>query len=314
MASETTDAAGADADAAEGVARGFLRSLTGDDRFWKAAFVGVPVLYLCVFFLFGLGFIFLISFWSTEQYTLIPTWTLANYVTIATGSPYPFFLAKSLVMAVAVTVTCLLVGYPVAYYIERGFETHQQLSILLLIATPFFVGTLIRVFAHQGLIGPTGMLNLVLANLGVGPIDLLGYNNVQTFIGEVYLWLPFMILSVFLSLQNIDFDLLEAARDAGAGRLRAFYEVTWPLSRPGVVVGSALVFIPTLSSNITSEFVGGPNGALIGNIIHSAFGESGEWAFGAALAVVVVLLATVFVGLLVRTIPWKAYDLGGERA
>jgi ABC-type spermidine/putrescine transport system permease subunit I len=121
-----------------------------------------------------------------------------------------------------------------------------------------------------------------------------------------------MILSIFLSLSTINFNLIDAASDAGASPARAFWEVTWPLSRPGVVVGSILVFVPTLSGNVVSQFVGGPNGTIIGNIIHSHFGESGEWAFGATLAIAIIIVSGIFIAALARTVPWQAFYVSGD--
>lgn len=278
---------------------------------WQTVLLGVPALFVFLFLVIPLLYIGMISLWTVEQYTLIPSWTLQNYARLLTSDLYIYFFAKSLLIAGTTTAACLLIGYPIAYYASRRLSTNQQLTVLLIIAAPFFMGTLIRVFAHQSMIGPSGIVNSVLMIVGVGPTSIFGYNNFQTFLGEMYLWLPFMILSVFLSLSTVNFNLLEAASDAGASPIRAFLEVTWPLSRPGIVVGSILVFVPTLSGNIVSEFVGGPNGTLIGNVIHSHFGESGEWAFGATLAVAVIVLSGLFIALLARTVPWQAFYVTG---
>jgi len=244
----------------------------------------VPFLFVVVFLFIGLVYMFVISFWRVEQYVLIADWTLQNYGRIATTETYQFFLVKSFLTATTVTVVCLVIGYPIAYYVSKNLPTYQQLTVLLALAAPFFVGTLIRVFAHQGLIGPTGFINQLLTRLGLAPIWIFNYSNFQTVVGEVYLWLPFMILSIFLSLENIDYNLLEAGYDAGAPPMRAFYEIIWPLSRPGVVIGSILVFVPTFTDSIVPQFVGGPDGAQFGMIVQSLFGSSGEWALGSALS------------------------------
>lgn len=282
------------------------------DSVLKSVVLGVPLLYVVMFLLVPILYIVMLSFWSVEQYTLIRSWTLENYWRLLTNGTYHHFFAKSFVMAVATTLTCLVIGYPVAYHVSRAYSTNRQLTVLLLIAAPFFIGTLIRVFAHQSLIGPNGLINVLLKAVGTGEMALFTYNNVQTFIGQVYLWIPFMILAVFLSLDNVDYVLLEAAYDSGAGPVRAFWEVVWPLSRPGVVVGSVLVFVPTMASDITSRFVGGPDGALIGNLIHSHFGESGEWAFGAALSIGTIAISLVVIAALATTIPWQAFYVTGD--
>lgn len=291
---------------------GFADDARRTDSVLKSVVLGVPLVYVVMFLFVPILYIGMISFWTVEQYTLIPAWTLENYRILLTDGTYHHFFRKSFVMATATTVTCLLVGYPVAYYVSKRFSTGRQLTVLLLIAAPFFIGTLIRVFAHQSFIGPNGLINIILKQVGVGELSVFTYNNVQTFVGQVYLWLPFMILSVFLSLNNVDYVLLEAAYDSGAGPVRAFWEVVWPLSRPGVVVGSVLVFVPTMASDITSRFVGGPDGALIGNLIHSHFGESGEWAFGAALSIGTIAISAVVIVALATTIPWQAFYVTGD--
>jgi len=293
-----------------------LSGLTNDarrtDSVLKSVVLGVPLLYVVAFLLVPILYIGMISFWTVEQYELIPAWTLENYRVLLTNGTYHHFFAKSFVMAAATTVSCLFIGYPVAYYVSKRLSTGRQLTVLLLIAAPFFIGTLIRVFAHQSFIGPSGLINIVLKQVGVGELSLFTYNNVQTFVGQVYLWLPFMILSIFLSLDNVDYVLLEAAYDSGAGPVRAFREVVWPLSRPGVVVGSVLVFVPTMASDITSRFVGGADGALVGNLVHSHFGESGEWAFGAALSIGTIAVSAVVIVVLATTIPWQAFYVTGD--
>ncbi|MFB6122284.1 MAG: ABC transporter permease [Haloferacaceae archaeon] len=291
---------------------GIFDGTDGSTSYWNRLMLGLPLLYVALFLLLGLGYMFLISFWQVEQYTLIADWTLGNYVTVLTTYTYLYFIGKSFLTASAVTLISLCIGYPIAYYVSKRLQAHQQLGVLLTLSAPFFVGTLIRVFAHQGLIGPTGMINIALIRAGVGHIGLFDYGNFQTLVGEVYLWLPFMILSIFLSLENIDYELLEAGYDAGASPLRAFYEIVWPLSRPGVVIGSILVFVPTFTDSTVPQFVGGPSGTQIGMVIHSHFGSSGEWAFGSALSVVLVAISLAVIAALGWTIPWQAYSVGGE--
>jgi spermidine/putrescine transport system permease protein len=128
------------------------------------------------------------------------------------------------------------------------------------------------------------------------------YSNIATAIGLSYLWLPFLVLAIYLSLLNFDFDLLEVAKVNGARPLRAFWEVTWPLNRTGTAVGVVLVFIPTLASSITSQFLGGPNGALYGNILAHQFGATGTWAFGSAMGVVLFVISLLVILAVVKVV------------
>lgn len=273
---------------------------------WKLLIIGVPTLYLSFLFAFAIGLMFIISLWQTEQFKLVADWTIDNYVYILTSSSYHKLLFRSVGMAVAVTGASILLGYPVAYYIARGLDD-QQLPVLLLFAAPFFVGAMLRESAHQAMVGPSGLLNQAVNALGFGSMGFLNYGLFQVFLGELYLWYPFMMLSIYLSLELVDFTLLEAAIDSGASSTVAFREVTWPLSLPGVAVGSILVFVSTLVSHIPSRFIGGTSGTLIGNILKELFGASGAWPRGAALGTILIVIALLFVGLIVgytlRNIP-----------
>jgi ABC-type spermidine/putrescine transport system permease subunit I len=263
---------------------------------WEFVVVGIPTLYMLLFFVLGIGLMVVISFWRSEQFQIIVDWNVQNYLYLVTSSSYQTLLARSLGMALLVTVFSLLIGYPIAYYLSRGVE-EQELPILLLFAAPFFVGAMLRESAHQALIGPSGLANQFMVAVGIGSLSIFEYGLFQVFLGEVYLWFPFMLLSIYLSLELVDETLLEAATDAGASPWVAFKEVTWPLSLPGVAIGSILVFVSSFVSHIPSRFVGGPSGSLIGNTLKGLFGASGAWPRGSALGVIIIAIALLFVGL-----------------
>lgn len=262
--------------------------------------VAPGVVFLFVFLVLPLISIVVFSFWRTERYELIPEWNLDNYVTLLSDRVYLRFLWRSLVMATIVSVICLIISWPVAFLIARHGGRYK-LIFLLLTSAPFLTGEILRVTAIQQILGPIGLINMALGYFGFAPISALMYTSTATAIGLTYLWIPFMILAIYLSLLNFDFDLLEVAKVNGARPLRAFWEITWPLNRTGSAVGFVLVFIPTLASSITSQFLGGPNGTLFGNILAHQFGSTGTWAFGSAMGV--VLFA---VSLIVLFIVWRA--------
>jgi len=274
--------------------------------FWKVLLVGVPLAFIFTLFVVAIGIILIMSFWRSQQFEIIVDWNLGNYLNLLTSNSYQTLLGRSLVMALSVTAFSLVVSYPIAYYISRGIE-EQQLPILLLFAAPFFVGTMLRESAHQAIVGPSGLANQFLEAIGVGSSSLFGYGLFQVFLGEVYLWFPFMLLSIYLSLELVDETLEEAAVDAGAGPWTTFWEVTLPLSMPGITIGCVLVFVSSFVSHIPSRFVGGPSGSLIGNTLKDLFGESGAWPLGSALGVFIIVIALLFVGLLgvytLRTVP-----------
>jgi ABC-type spermidine/putrescine transport system permease subunit I len=253
------------------------------------AFLVLPLLSIVVF-----------SFWRTESYELIQDWNLDNYARLLGDATYRTFLWRSLLMAGAVSLVALVFAWPVALLIARHGGRYRLLLVLLT-AAPFLTGEILRITALQQLLGPIGLVNMALGQLGMAPIRALMYTNLATGIGLTYLWLPFMVLAIYLSLLNFDFELLEVAKVNGAGPLRAFVEVTWPLNRAGTAIGLVLVFIPTLASSISSQFLGGPNGALYGNILAHQFGATGTWALGSAMGVVLFLIS-----LLVILLVWKA--------
>ena len=266
-------------------------------RFWLMALPGA--IFLTVFLVLPLVSIVVFSFWRTESYNLIRDWNLDNYIVLFTDRTYLSFLFRSLVMASVVTVACLIYAWPVAYFIAR-YGGRYRLILLLLTSAPFLTGEILRITALQQLLGPIGLLNMVIINAGYEPIEMFMYSHTASGIGLAYLWLPFAVLAIYLSLLNFDFGLLDVAKINGARPLRAFFEVTWPLNRAGTAIGAVLVFIPTLASSTTSQFLGGPDGALYGNILAHQFGSSGTWAFGSAMGVVLFLISTVVI-----IIVWK---------
>lgn len=289
-----------------------VRSRVSRDVVTGSLPVGLSTLYMVVLFVTPMALLIVISFWTTEQYQLQPDFVLDNYRYILGSSAHQTLLGRSIGLAFAVTAFCLLVGYPIAYYISRGLD-EQQLPVLLLFAAPFFVGTMMRESAHQAMTGPSGLVNQLLMAIGIGSLDAFSYGYFQVFLGEVYLWFPFMLLPIFLSLEFIDETLTEAAIDSGASSWVAFKEVTWPMSLPGVAVGVMLVFISTLVSHVPSQFVGGPSARLIGNNVYNLFGEAGSYPRGAALGVLLMVLSVLFVALVtawtVRRVPTI---MGGE--
>ncbi|HHS94078.1 MAG TPA: ABC transporter permease [Rhodobacterales bacterium] len=267
-------------------------------QFWSLVAPGT--VFLVVFLILPLISIVVFSFWRTESYQLYPDWNLDNYRVLLTNPSYATFLIRSLVMATVVSAISLVVAWPAAFFITR-YGGQFKIILLLLTSTPFLTGEILRVTAMQQILGPIGLINMALGNFGLQPITALMYSNEATAIGLVYLWLPFMVLAIHLSLLNFDFELLQVAKVNGARPLRAFREVTWPLNRAGSAIGVVLVFIPTLASSITSKFLGGPNGALFGNILAHQFGSTGTWALGSAMGVVLFLIS-----MLVLFVVWKS--------
>lgn len=271
---------------------------------------GPGVLFILVTLLLPLLAIFMFSFWRTESYELYPDWNLDNYRVLFTEAAYRTFLLRSLVGAVVTSLVCLLYAWPVAYFIARHGGRYRLLLVLLL-AAPFFTGVILRIAALQGILGPGGLINMALGIFGLPPIAALMYTPVAATIGHVYLFIPFMVTAIYLSLVNFNFDLLETAKINGAGPWRAFVEVTWPLNWMGTAIGLALVFIPCLASAVTPRFLGGPNATSFGMSLGQQFGETGTWALGSAMGVVLFIFSLIVLAVMGLTVNLKRSGFTG---
>ena len=200
-------------------------------------------------------------------------------------------LARSLGLAAAATLLCLLLGYPLAYYIARRPPRSRRL-LYFMVLVPLWANSLVLVYAWMVLLRPNGILDAVLAALGIGgdaPLMLL-YTPVAVLIGLVYWYLPFMVYPLYASLEKFDFSLLDAARDLGASRWTAFRRVLWPLTIPGAATGSLLVFIESLGAFVVPDLLGGAKSMMLGNLIQQRFlSIPQDWPLGAAIAVVLLL-------------------------
>ncbi len=218
---------------------------------------------------------------------------LANYA----RSLEPIYLQiywRSLWLALLTTAACLLVSYPIAYYVAVLAPRRWKTALLALVVIPFWTSFLIRTYAWMLILRGEGLLNVALLRLGVveAPLHLL-YGNLAVAIGLVYGELPFMILPLYASLEKLDRSLLEAGADLGAGEVATFFRVTVPLTLPGIAAGVVLVFIPSLGQFVVSDLLGGARTVLVGNLIQNQFALARNQPFGAAVAfelVAVVLL------------------------
>ena len=219
--------------------------------------------------------------------------TLENYQRLFDGL-YLGILWRSVSTALVCTAVCLLLGYPFAYYLARYRPKHRNI-LLLLVVVPFWTNFLIRTYAWILILRTEGLLNNLLGVVfpNWGPLELLN-TPLAVQIGLVYGYLPFMILPLYAALEQLDMSLLEAAQDLGASPRRAFWHVTVPLSLPGILAGSMLVFIPTVGAFLTPDLLGGGKVSYIGNVIERQFKTARDWPFGSALSF--MLMGIVLVG------------------
>jgi spermidine/putrescine transport system permease protein len=222
--------------------------------------------------------------------------SIANYLR-AVEPLYLAILGRSLVLAAVTTVLCLLVAYPVAWWIARRAPARWRNALLALVILPFWTSFLVRMYAWIVLLRSEGVVNLALGAVGLPRADLL-YNDFAVLLGQLYGELPFMIIPLYVSLEKLDPSLLEAAADLGADARRTFTRVVVPQTMPGIVAGCVLVFIPSLGAYLAPDLLGGGKTAYIGNLIQSQFAVARDMPFGAALSfvlsLVVVLLLLAF--------------------
>ena len=261
------------------------------------------VLFVVVFLIVPIMSIVVFSFWRTEAYHLIPDWNLNNYKTLLGTPTYMIFLWRSFAMAVVVSLVCMIYGWPIAYFIAR-YGGRYRLLMVLALAAPFFTGVILRVTALQSILGPVGAINMAIMSLGGTPLSLLIFSPTATTIGMIYLYMPFMVTAIYLSLLNFDFELLEVAKINGAKSWRAFIEITWPLNWMGTAIGVVMTAIPVLAEAVTPLFLGGPSGASYGSVLSKQFSESGTWALGSAMGVVLFFLSCAVIALI-----WSSVDL-----
>jgi len=263
-----------------------------------------PLLFLIVFFLVPFAFAFKISF--AEAAPHVPPFTdvisftpdhhlriaisLGNYRYLVTDEVYGLAYLYSLRTAFFSTLICLVLGYPMAYAIARAPKATQGL-LLLIIMLPFWTSFLLRVYALEGIIRDNGFLNTALLHLGLisHPLRIMR-TSLAVYIGIIYSYLPFMVLPLFATLEKLDPTLLEASADLGSPPWRGFLDVTLPLSLPGVIAGSMLVFIPAVGEFVIPSLLGGPNTLMIGRVLWDEFFGNHDWPVAAAVAIAFLLL------------------------
>jgi putrescine transport system permease protein len=281
---------------------------TGDGRRqWLRAALSVPYLWLLLFFLAPFAIILKISLadpivalppftpmfdWAAEGWDRIHL-TLDNYLFLVQDRYYAVIYLNSIKLAAISTLLCLLLGYPMAYFIARQPARWRNL-LLLGIVLPFWISFLLRVYAWIGLLNTNGVINQVLQWLGLidQPLQLI-YNDFAVYLGIVYSYLPFMILPLYANLEKLDRDLEDAASDLGARRWQVFRDVTLPLSMPGVIAGCLLVFIPAIGEFIIPALLGGSDTLMIGRALWDEFFINRDWPVASAVSVILLLILVV---------------------
>lgn len=274
--------------------------------------IGVPYVWLLLFFFLPFLILIYISFvdMGGDIHPFKPLWDAStgvltlkyeNYLSILRteeGAPlfrtlYVDAYLRSIGYALVTAVLCLVIGYPFAYFIARSPASVRP-ALLLMVMLPFWTSFLLRVYAWKGLLSDNGVINRFMMTIGLTaePVQML-YTNVSMLVGMTYVYLPFMVLPLYANLVKMDFRLLEAAYDLGTTPFKAFWLVTVPLSRPGIVAGFMLVFIPCVGEFVIPSLLGGPGNLMIGRVVWDEMFTANDWPKATALAVVMIALIVV---------------------
>ena len=250
---------------------------------WMFIFIVVPMLLIVLY-----------AFTTQGNSVTTLQFTLANFAKFID----PLFLrvlGKSLYIAAVTTIICILLGYPIAYYISLKSERVQNLLVLL-VTIPMWINMLVRTYAWISVLSDNGIINHILTFLGLPKVSLM-YTDFAVILGMVYNFLPFMILQIYTALAKMDHYVIQASYDLGANRKQTFMKVIFPLSLSGVISGITLVFLPAVSTFVIPKLLGGGQYVLIGNLIETQFVTIGEWNFGSAISLIMamIILASMYV-------------------
>ena len=254
-------------------------------------------LFSLVFVVIPLAYVLVLSFLTRDEtWGVVNQFTLSNFARIFDPVYLQTFL-DSLKLALSTTVLCLLIGYPFAYFMSRMSKTWKNVCMLLVVV-PFWTNALIRIYGWIILLRTKGVINQALLAVGIldKPLKIL-YTYPAVLIGMVYSLLPFMILSVYSSVEKLDWSVVEAARDLGAGRVTAFFTTTLKMTLPGILSGVVLVFVPSIGLFFISDLLGGGKVMLLGNLIKNQLMVSRDWPVGAALSILMMAMTLIFIGL-----------------
>ena len=248
---------------------------------WSALFIVIPLI-IVLFFSF------------TKETSSGYSFSLENYNRLLSPQYFSVF-KRSIWLAFISTIACLIIGYPIAYIISQMKSSTRNLLIMLFIL-PMWMNFLLRTYAWLPILGKTGIINTLLRKIGIAPIQFL-YNDGAVLLGMVYNFLPFMVLPLYTILIKMDKDLINAAYDLGANKLKVFMKVILSLSVPGIFSGITMVFMPAVSTFVISRLLGGGQYMLVGNLIEQQYTTMGDWNFGSAISIFMMIIILIFMAI-----------------
>jgi spermidine/putrescine transport system permease protein len=255
--------------------------------------------FLTLFLVIPLALLLVISFWRASFGGVQVDWTLANYERLVSRPIYLELMIKSTRIALTATALTIVVAFPFAYWIS-GKPPRRRAQLIFLVLIPFWTSYVVRTFAWIPLLGNNGVINYVLIWSGLisEPLDIFLFNQFTVQLGLLYVYLPYAILPILLSLERLDRNLLFAAADLGASPIRQLWRIVIPLSLPGILGGAILVFILSISAYVTPALLGGTSGIMIANVIPDLFGVGMNWPLGSAISLVLIVVTVAWIWLI----------------
>ncbi len=265
-------------------------------RAYRTVVAVPPLLWIVAFLILPYAFLFCFSFWQVRAQTIVHHWNLNNYRQLIENPVYVQVLLRSARIAGTVTALALLLGFPLAYFLSFRQLRYKNLLYQLVII-PLWVSYLVRAYAWKTILGSGGVLNALLMSTHVvsHPVSFLLYSPFAVILTLTHIYTPFAFLPIYASLEHIPRPLIEAAGDLGAGRLRTFWTVIFPLALPGVIAGATFAFVLSLGDFLAPLLIGGPNGVMISNVVVSLFGAAYDWPLGAAISLILLLLVVALI-------------------
>jgi spermidine/putrescine transport system permease protein len=266
----------------------------------RAGIVTGPVLWTVIFLFIPYMVMFTYSFYLKQFPTFIPAFEFVNYLTIISDPQYLQVFIRTTKIAITVAISSLFIAYPLSYFLVFKIQSNQLRSILYMaVIVPLWVSYLLRAYTWKTILGSEGILNSFLVWSGFldQPTDIFLYNQFSMVVTLTYIFVPFMVMPIYMALEKIPRSMIEASKDLGVGPIRTFLSITLPLSMPGVIAGGTFTICLTFGDFIAAFLVGGPNGAMIATIIQSQFGATLNWPLGAALSMVVLVIVLTIISL-----------------
>lgn len=279
------------------------------NRLYKRLFTIPVIIYSILLILLPLVYIFIISFFKSDNYGgMVTTFTFSNYIKLF-NVVYMRIFMNSIIIALVVTFICILISYPFTIAVTHKSKRVQKV-LMTLVMVPFLTNSLIRMYGWIVLLRKSGVINSMLLDMGIinSPLKLM-YNNFGIIVGMIYTLLPFMILPLYSSVSSIDKSILEASNDLGANKIKTFFEIILPSTKPALFNGSLMVFTPALGYFFIVDVLGGGKIMILGNLIKNQFLTARNWPFGASISVFLLLITFIIIGIY-RSTGGKLEDLG----